>query len=212
MKKINKGFTQSVEDGDAQDFSRPLTVNSFFNIFSKVKKTDTLRKKSSPSFTAGFTLIELLVVIGIIAIIATIVIALIGNQNKKALDKKIQQQVSSMRPQAQLYTGTMAVVPDSTAGIVGVAGPAGGSTLFNDSTFVDNSLFRLISGLPSGTIYYYAWNGVAPSAGGQWVFAATTSTGTVCADWNGASKTTTIMPTSALGTWAGVVNALHSCL
>ena len=164
----------------------------------------------------GFTLIELLVVITIIAILSTIVLAFIGNQNKKAEDKKTQQQVASMRSQAQLYAGTTGVpVPPTTAPMTAVLGPVSGSTLFNDSNFSDNSLFKLIDGLPSGTIYYYGWDGNSPSQSGQWFFAATISVGTVCADWTGASKTNAVMPTTDPSTWSTVVNSSagnYSCL
>jgi prepilin-type N-terminal cleavage/methylation domain-containing protein len=160
----------------------------------------------------GFTLIEIMVVILIISILSAIVFAFISNQNRRALDKKIQQQVASMRSQAQLYTGTMSVVGYSTTPIVGVAGPAVGSNMFNDTTYTSYSLYKLINGLPAGTLYLYGWDGTSPANGGQWFFAAATSTGTVCADWKGSSKTTSATPTTVIATWSTVVNAGETCL
>lgn len=158
----------------------------------------------------GFTLIELLVVIAIIGILASIVMAFLGNQNKKAADKKTQQQVSSLRSQAQLYSGaTGTVVPPSTTPITA------GTNLFNDTNFANNSLYKLISGLPSGTVYYYAWDGNAPSGGGKWFVAATLSNGATCADWSGSAKagTTVVTTPTSTASWGAIVNAgTYSCI
>jgi prepilin-type N-terminal cleavage/methylation domain-containing protein len=158
----------------------------------------------------GFTLIELLVVIAIIGILASIVMAFLGNQNKRAADKKTQQQISSLRSQAQLYSGaTGTVVAPSTAAITT------GTNLFNDPSVVNNSLRKLITGLPSGTAYYYAWDGASPSGAGRWFVAATLSTGTTCADWSGATKngSTVVTTPASVASWSAIVNAAtYSCL
>ncbi len=148
----------------------------------------------------GFTLIELIVVIGIIGILATIIIAFLSSQNAKAADKKVMQQLGSMRSQVSLYSGTTGIVVPPTFGstVTPVAGPALTSTIFNDSTASSNSLYALLSQLPKSTKYYYAWDGLNPARTGRWFFAATLSDGAYCVDWNSNGKVVTgVVPTSA---------------
>lgn len=158
-------------------------------------------------YSQAFTLIELLVVIAIIGILAGIIIAFLGNQNGKANDKKAMQQVSSMRSQAILYAGTMgtAVAPTVSTSISPVHGPTALSNFFNDNNLADNSLFTLINGLPTGSTYVYAWDGVSPGITGKWFFAVTLQEGTACVDWSGASKqgTTVITNPAVLANWTG---------
>jgi type IV pilus assembly protein PilA len=161
----------------------------------------------------GFTLLELMVVIAIIGILSLVVLAFLGSSKSKGNDSKVQSHLKSMVPQAQLFTGTMGTayvvaIPYSGA-ITGAAagGTAASGTLFNDTTSINNGLYRLATGLPSGTIMYYGWDGVSPVAGGKWFFAATTSTGAFCTDYTGTPKVFTgTSPTTTLATWtaAGV--------
>ncbi len=146
----------------------------------------------------GFTLIELLVAIAIIAVLSSIVLAALGSSKNKGNDSKVKSHVKSMLNQAQLFTGTMVAL---TAPATAVAIPlTGGTNLFNDSTVSNNSLLRLSTALPTGTVVYYAdENTTFPVAGGKWAFAASTSSGSTCIDYTGIlrTQTTTVMTTAA---------------
>jgi prepilin-type N-terminal cleavage/methylation domain-containing protein len=154
-------------------------------------------------FNKGFTLIELLVSISIIVILSLIVMAALGSGKDKGNDSKIQSHMKSMVNQAQLYTGLTgtAVAPMTTA--IATAGDGTGSRhLFNSNVTTENSLLRLDSNLPAGTIIYYGWDGVSPVTGGKWFFAATTSFGAFCVDYTGLLKKFTGSGfTTATSTW-----------
>jgi len=134
----------------------------------------------------GFTLLELLVVIAIIGILASIIMAMLGSSKNKGNDSRVQSQLKSMVSQAQLYTGASTAVTATTTAISG----ANPGNLFT-STLANNSLYRLTSSLPSGTVVYYGKDGNSPLAGGLWAFAASTSNGSVCIDYTGVLKSNT---------------------
>lgn len=161
---------------------------------------------------SGFTVIELLVVIAIIGILSTIIIAFLSTQNAKANDKKIMQQLSSMRSQANLYTGNNMALA-STAPLTGLE-----DNMFGNTAPGIDSLYLLIKGLPAGTHYVYGSDGNAPAVSGQWYFAAMLSDGqSDCVDWAGAATIgvhtfDTTTPPTTVGDWAGVVNTgTYSC-
>lgn len=134
----------------------------------------------------GFTLIELMVVIAIIAALSAIVLAFLGSSKTKGNDARVVAQLKQMVAQSQVFTGANTAVVATTSAIVGAAG----GTLFTD-TNATNSLYRLANSFPSGTVIYYAKNGISPIAGGYWAFAASTSNGSYCVDWTGVGRANT---------------------
>jgi prepilin-type N-terminal cleavage/methylation domain-containing protein len=147
------------------------------------------------NFKKGFTLIELLVVVAIIGILVSVILASLNNSKAKTNDAKIQSQLKSMVSQAQLFGGAdsayVASVVFTPSTIDGAA--AGGTLtkgiLFNNTTSSSNSLYTLMSKLPSGTNLYYGWDGSSVLTGGKWFVAASGSKGAYCVDYTSFLKT-----------------------
>ncbi len=145
----------------------------------------------------GFTLIELLVVVAIIGMLAVIIMVASSTSRGKGSDSKIKAQVGQMNGQTYLFRGTLGtayVVPTPYQVSAGVTGAAAGGTpatgtLFNDTTTGNNSLYQLISKLPSNTYVYYGWNGTDLNTTGRWFFAASLAGGAFCNDWRSEKKT-----------------------
>lgn len=133
----------------------------------------------------GFTLIELLVVIAIIALLIAVVVVSITSARNKAKDSKIRSQLTSMRSQAQLYTGAGNYI-DVTRWPT-CASFSNGLNIFYQTgvnSFNDAGLF---SGLDKTKMRCVSGSGL-PSAGTSWAVAAQTSSGAWCVDSTGASR------------------------
>lgn len=114
----------------------------------------------------GFTLIELLVVIAIIGLLSSVVLASLSTARSRAASGRVQSQLSSMRAQAELYTGAAATV--NVAACVTTA-----ANLFGTA---NGGLGTLINALTGAGVNLAdtrcASNNIAPSNGGLWAVSA----------------------------------------
>ena len=132
----------------------------------------------------GFTLIELLVVMAIIGILAGIILASLGSVRSGATDAKVKGQVSQMRSQAELYSGTGSAFPLAACPNPGAAP----NTLFDTSS---GGLGNLLGGLTLANTRCASAAG-QPRSGAAWAVSASLNTAGQfwCADSTGASKQT----------------------
>lgn len=137
----------------------------------------------------GFTLIELLVVIAIIGVLTSVILVVLNGTRDKGNDAKVQSQLKSMVSQAQFFTGTTTgyYSPSPTPPLPTTPSVPSHATaiLFNDSAEGSNSLWKLLSSMPSGGRLYCGWDGDIPLLGGKWFVAVGTTEGASCVDYTG---------------------------
>ena len=108
----------------------------------------------------GFTLIELLVVIAIIGILSAIILTSLNSARNSAQDAKIQSQLASMRPAAEVYFGNngSSYGPAVSGGVAGCVVPG---TLFTDA---NSGMLNLASSTPNLVCWATptAWAASAP--------------------------------------------------
>lgn len=157
------------------------------------------------NLTKGFTLIELLVVVGIIAILATVVVAALNNARSKGGDATIKSNLANVRNQAEIiYAGSNCYGDGNPEGETTCASfpatspyeavcPTSGSA---DTLFMNSIVATQIAGAlkESGGTAGNAYCSAQPN-GSAWAVAVrlkSDATKAWCVDSTGASKSVTV--------------------
>jgi prepilin-type N-terminal cleavage/methylation domain-containing protein len=115
MKKSNKGFTPTLENGVVSGaFSGRISLSQKIRgsiSFSGVLKRHN--KNASPFFSAGFTLVELLVVIAIIGILASVVLVSLNSARGKARDARRVSDLHQISLAMENYYDANSAYPNS---------------------------------------------------------------------------------------------------
>ncbi len=136
----------------------------------------------------GFTLIELLVVIAIIGILSSVVLASLTTARTKGQDAAVQQQLSAMRSQAELYYSSTG---NNTYGTNGTS-CTDAANLFAGA----NGLATLLGGQVAAATL----NRACTTNGSAWAVVVelpSADTSAYCVDSTGASRNITITANTA---------------
>lgn len=155
--------------------------------------------------TKGFTLIELLVVIAIIGILSSVVLASLTTARTKGQDAAVQQQMSSMRSQAELYYSSQSPNTYGTAPTTAGSCTAGASANLFGGT---NGLTTLLGGQLASQSKDCGTNGTAWSVAAVVPSGGSTATGNAfCVDSTGVSRSTNAAGTAYTGSTGGATPA-----
>jgi prepilin-type N-terminal cleavage/methylation domain-containing protein len=135
----------------------------------------------------GFTLIELLVVIAIIGILSSVVLSSLSTSRTKALDAKVQSQLSAIRDAAELYnitngnygaatnSCTGGMFADTASGLAGLTTPVVASATSSIECNSSGTAYAVSEAMSASSTYWCVDN-----TGASGEETAALGTGVVC--------------------------------